>query len=610
VSHLILRSANVRGLCGDAAARLVSLEVLSLSHNCVASLAGFASLCALEELNLNFNQLTSLSALRACARLRKLYVSNNRVRTLDGVRELPQLRTLCLFRNDVHDLAASLDVLRLCPKLRELDLDGNPLARERGYKHHAVKVLLRLDVLDGEPVLPLDRELSREFFESSGGSGPNSRPTTAGATESFDWGLLPKGRVQLFDSDKLNSDPTLLASVANELINDHEDGAPQEAQEPRASFVRRLRRDASRDGVDGPALAAPKTASLDDTPARRQITVKKTPTTNLDASDPYETIRRLIRLVETLQSKVASKQALCDLPPSPDGKAHGRAPADDDSEVGRLKIENRNLHTLRRENADLQQRVKKLEQSENELRASNTGLEAALGAADANLQSAMLQSLTGRVATARPMTAAEVMDEVFDVEGQVDAELEDLFRENEAKLADIRRDVEELSSFDPGAAPGGDGGSAEPLDAAPARDSAPSRDFYAAREAPPSRCASRGGDGLPQTARPGSARPMSSREKRVLSSRCLHRAATPRPPSPPSIADILALRRMDDDEVAAVAAEADVWTAPNGAGNVEGFDDEEDDVCERVVLGKHSWVLWDEDAEAPEDADSAPDGPR
>ncbi|CAN0422293.1 unnamed protein product, partial [Ectocarpus sp. 8 AP-2014] len=49
--------------------------------------------------------------------------------------------------------------------LRELDLDGNPCSRSRGYKHRVIRCCPRLRELDGEELGQLDRDLSDLFFE-------------------------------------------------------------------------------------------------------------------------------------------------------------------------------------------------------------------------------------------------------------------------------------------------------------------------------------------------------------------------------------------------------------------------------------------------------------
>lgn len=49
--------------------------------------------------------------------------------------------------------------------LRRLDLDGNPCARSRGYKHRVLRTCPRLHELDGDEISQLDRDLSTLFFE-------------------------------------------------------------------------------------------------------------------------------------------------------------------------------------------------------------------------------------------------------------------------------------------------------------------------------------------------------------------------------------------------------------------------------------------------------------
>lgn len=62
-AQLILRGAKLVGFNPDVARRLSQLQVLSLSHNLLASLQHFQFMESLLELNLNFNQLSSLKGL-------------------------------------------------------------------------------------------------------------------------------------------------------------------------------------------------------------------------------------------------------------------------------------------------------------------------------------------------------------------------------------------------------------------------------------------------------------------------------------------------------------------------------------------------------------------
>ncbi|RQM23481.1 hypothetical protein B5M09_004662 [Aphanomyces astaci] len=99
---------------------LVSLELLSLSHNKLQSLEHFQHL-------VNLVELTSMAHLRS----------------------FPHLVHVSVFGNQLGDLDDAMQTCRHLLKLRGLDLDGNPCARVKGYKYHVLRRLPRLKELDG-----------------------------------------------------------------------------------------------------------------------------------------------------------------------------------------------------------------------------------------------------------------------------------------------------------------------------------------------------------------------------------------------------------------------------------------------------------------------------
>ena len=131
VQQLVLRNKDLTGI--QCASKLTHLSVLSLSHNRLTTIASLTPIKTLEVLNVNFNRLTDLVQLAQCPKLQKIYASNNLIKSVDGLSQLKQLKTLCLFANDIERCELVLDALSRCP-LTELDLDGNPLAREEGYR--------------------------------------------------------------------------------------------------------------------------------------------------------------------------------------------------------------------------------------------------------------------------------------------------------------------------------------------------------------------------------------------------------------------------------------------------------------------------------------------
>ena len=128
IRELVLRGRGLRdGALGAVLAPLASLEVLSLSNNCLRTLSGWpASLANLTTLNVNFNRIDSLEPLSACARLERLYAATNRVASLAPLACLDRLTALSLYRNRLGSLDGCLDVLTALPLLDEVRLSVAP----------------------------------------------------------------------------------------------------------------------------------------------------------------------------------------------------------------------------------------------------------------------------------------------------------------------------------------------------------------------------------------------------------------------------------------------------------------------------------------------------
>ncbi|XP_075345700.1 leucine-rich repeat and calponin homology domain-containing protein 4 isoform X2 [Mycteria americana] len=119
-------SRNRFGEVPEAACRLVSLEGLSLYHNCLRSVSpAIANLQALAHLDLSRNQLTSLPACLCLLPLRVLNASNNRLAQLpENIGALGALRQLDVSCNELRALPASVGQLK---SLRDLNLRRNQL---------------------------------------------------------------------------------------------------------------------------------------------------------------------------------------------------------------------------------------------------------------------------------------------------------------------------------------------------------------------------------------------------------------------------------------------------------------------------------------------------
>ena len=175
----------------------------------------------LPQLNLNFNQLTSLDGLE-CPRLERLYLSNNRLGSIEELCGFNCLTTVCLYHNSLLNLSATVSVLRTLPKLRTLDVAGNPCTRDAGAHHELVLQLPRVKQLDGEAVSALDRDLAEMYFvkHARRAKAKAARPSTApssGGSQSGMRGLdsAPLSRdSQLFRSSDLNDNATVIDYLA------------------------------------------------------------------------------------------------------------------------------------------------------------------------------------------------------------------------------------------------------------------------------------------------------------------------------------------------------------------------------------------------------------
>jgi dynein assembly factor 1 len=142
-----------------------TLRQLYAHQNALKSLGTSLAKCSvLDGLNVSDNYLTSLDGLDAQAEtLSTLQAKNNKIASVEGIASLPQLRNLRvldLSNNELEDGAAVLEVLKACPSLRALYLNGNPCVRTmRQYRKTVLAALPELLHLDDKPVFADERRL-------------------------------------------------------------------------------------------------------------------------------------------------------------------------------------------------------------------------------------------------------------------------------------------------------------------------------------------------------------------------------------------------------------------------------------------------------------------
>lgn len=157
---------------------LLSLRVLSLSHNALTDISPVADLPMLVDLNINYNQIKDLSPAFQCESLEVLFATNNCIATIEGI-GLPNLHHLSLFRNLLSEAAVVVQTLADLQQLRRLDIGGNPCAEDDSQGYSFVRSLPKLTHLDGEAVGNVERALADEFFMCARDLGFVERPSSA-----------------------------------------------------------------------------------------------------------------------------------------------------------------------------------------------------------------------------------------------------------------------------------------------------------------------------------------------------------------------------------------------------------------------------------------------
>ena len=112
-----------------------------------------------------------LSGAAALVRLTELYASFNDIKDVGPLAELDFLEVLDLEANRVEDEDAP-DYLNACPALRELSLEGNPIAKRASYRRDVCVAVKRLRTLDDAPVTDADRAAPVSKNSAAGAEAP------------------------------------------------------------------------------------------------------------------------------------------------------------------------------------------------------------------------------------------------------------------------------------------------------------------------------------------------------------------------------------------------------------------------------------------------------
>ncbi|XP_043821113.1 leucine-rich repeat-containing protein 72 [Dromiciops gliroides] len=150
-------------LCGHR--RDIDVLELFLSRKGLIDVIDLAKFRRLKHLWLSFNELQDIRFLLRNPCLVELYLDNNSLYAIEGLRHLVSLNVLMLHNNQLKNLDAVVDELKLMNNLRTLNLYRNPLSQDaKQYRMYTVYHLPSLWLLDRKEITLKERRTTIHMF--------------------------------------------------------------------------------------------------------------------------------------------------------------------------------------------------------------------------------------------------------------------------------------------------------------------------------------------------------------------------------------------------------------------------------------------------------------
>ena len=140
---------------------LDQLNTLAVSHNQLSKLSHLGTLKELKKLSASHNALSTFPSFLASSDLRELRLNANKICTIpDSIARVPRLEILDLGNNDLKEFTDLIHLMS-CPRLRQLNLAGNPVAQKEGYREKMRVMLPSLRSLDGKPFERVNKKVGK-----------------------------------------------------------------------------------------------------------------------------------------------------------------------------------------------------------------------------------------------------------------------------------------------------------------------------------------------------------------------------------------------------------------------------------------------------------------
>ncbi|CBN75927.1 Protein phosphatase 1, regulatory subunit, and related proteins [Ectocarpus siliculosus] len=140
------------------------LTKLCLDNNIIESISNLDHLVHLKWLDLSFNNIKTITGLEKLTELMDLSLYNNQISEIEGLDSCSNLQCLSLGNNRIANLD-SIIRLRRYPKLKLVNLEGNPVCREVEYRFTVLAYIKNITYHDYGTVDPAEVLQAKEQYQ-------------------------------------------------------------------------------------------------------------------------------------------------------------------------------------------------------------------------------------------------------------------------------------------------------------------------------------------------------------------------------------------------------------------------------------------------------------